>query len=188
MIISHFDEDHVGGIFSVLKEFDVRKVIIGEQYEISENYKQFLEIVKEQRILVKIVKKGNQINIEKDTKISILFPDSNYINENILNNNSLVSKFEYKDFSILFTGDIEKIAEDELVNMYKKSNILKSTVLKVAHHGSKSSSTEKFLELVSPQIALIGVGKNNTFGHPNSEILKILVNKRGKSFENRYKW
>lgn len=74
---------------------------------------------------------------------------------------------------MLFVGDIEKEAEQELIKMYKK-NTLKSTVLKIAHHGSKTSSTQAFLETVTPKIALIGVGKDNMFGHPNEELLERL--------------
>lgn len=76
----------------------------------------------------------------------------------------------YQKFSILFTGDIEQIAEKEILKKY--GDTLKSTILKVAHHGSKSSSTEEFLNAVKPKIALIGVGKSNNFGHPNAEVLE----------------
>ena len=75
---------------------------------------------------------------------------------------------------MLFTGDIEEIAETKLVQMFEGTNTLKSDILKVAHHGSKTSSTEKFLKLVSPKIALIGVGEDNNFGHPNTMVLERL--------------
>ena len=75
---------------------------------------------------------------------------------------------------MLFTGDIEEIAEKQILEEYKNSNILKSEILKVAHHGSKSSSIQSFLEKVKPKIALIGVGKDNTFGHPNDEVIERL--------------
>ena len=91
-----------------------------------------------------------------------------------LNANAIVAKlnFELKNkeyFSMLFTGDIEADAETELVKEF--GNELKSDILKVGHHGSKTSSTPSFLEKVKPKIALIGVGKNNTFGHPNNGVL-----------------
>ena len=111
-------------------------------------------------------------------KIHILWPEEKQIQENVLNNNSIVCKLVYKDFSMLFTGDIEEVAEKQI---YKKSLILYSTVLKVAHHGSKTSSIQEFLELVKPKIALIGVGDKNKFGHPNNEVLEILQNLRCKS-------
>lgn len=85
-----------------------------------------------------------------------------------------MAKLLYKNFSILFTGDIEEIAEKQIIEEYKNSNILKSEILKVAHHGSKSSSIQSFLEKVKPKIALIGVGKDNTFGHPNDEVIERL--------------
>ena len=180
VIISHFDTDHVGGILTVLEELKVGKVIISKQYENSENYEKFLEIIKEKNILVKQVNARDNINIEKNVQIKALFPNTKLISENSSNNNSLVFKLTFNDFSVLFTGDIEEIAEVRLAQMYGKSDILKSTVLKVAHHGSKSSSIQEFLELVQSKIALIGVGKNNLYGHPNFEVLKSLNELRRK--------
>lgn len=109
-------------------------------------------------------------------KIQIIWPKLEQIKENVLNNNSIVAKLVYKNFSMLFTGDIEEVTEKQILEEYKNSNILRANVLKVAHHGSKTSSTQSFLEKVKPQIALIGVGKNNTFGHPNLEVLKRIQN------------
>lgn len=93
----------------------------------------------------------------------------------------MVAKLNYKAVSILLTGDIEEIAEKQILEEYKNSNILKSTILKVGHHGSKTSSTQQLLEMVKPKVALIGVGENNTFGHPNNEVLERLVNLRSKN-------
>jgi len=117
----------------VLNELDVGKVIIGQQGQMSEQYKRFCEIVKEKHIQTVVVKKGDIVNIEKDVKIRILFPDNNLITENILNNNSLVARLEYKNFKMLFTGDIEEIAEQKITRMYQNDE-LKADVLKVPHH------------------------------------------------------
>lgn len=93
----------------------------------------------------------------------------------LLNNNSLVCKLEYKNFSIMLTGDIEEIAENAILNKYKNNaKILNANILKVAHHGSKSSSTEDFIKAVMPEIALIGVGKDNSFGHPSDGTIERL--------------
>ena len=86
----------------------------------------------------------------------------------------MVFKFVANNFSMLFTGDIEKIAEERMIEIYQNTNMLNSDVLKVAHHGSKTSSINSFLELVRPSVALIGVGENNNFGHPNTEVLNAL--------------
>ena len=78
---------------------------------------------------------------------------------------------------MLFTGDIEEIAEKNIIQEYRNNlQIFKSTMLKVGHHGSKTSSMEDFIEAVKPKIALIGVGQNNKFGHPSDEVLERLVN------------
>ena len=126
------------------------------------------------RLKLQLLRSGDELKIEKDLKIQILWPKQEQIQENILNNNSIVAKLIYKNFSMLLTGDIEAIAEEEILKEYKNSNILNSTILKVAHHGSKSSSTQNFIEKVKPKISLIGVGENNTFGHPNEGVIERL--------------
>ena len=174
MLISHFDTDHVGGLLYILENMKVNNVIISKQGELSENYEEFKKLVIEKNINVIIVKQGDRLEIENDIYIDILFPESTLITENILNNNSIVAKLYYNNFSILFTGDIEEVAEQELVSKYQDLSVLNSTILKVAHHGSKTSSIQEILELISPKIALIGVSKTNTYGHPNSEVLERL--------------
>lgn len=108
-------------------------MIIGKQGKESEQYKEFCEIVKEKDIQVVKVKVGDVIKVEKDVHIKILFPTNELIEENILNNNSLVAKLECKDFKMLFTGDIESVAEEKLINMYENDE-LKADILKVPHH------------------------------------------------------
>ena len=174
MMISHFDSDHVGGLFSILENLRVEHVLISKQGKESENYKHFLEISKRKKIKVIYAEAGDRINIEKNMFFEILFPTRNLISENILNNNSIVARLVYKNFKILFTGDIEEIAEKELIKLYSKTNKLRADILKVAHHGSKSSTIDSFLKLVNPRISLIGVGATNTFGHPNIGVLERL--------------
>lgn len=128
------------------------------------------------------LRSGDKISIEKDLNIQILWPKEEQIKKNILNNNSIVAKLTYKNFSMILTGDVEEIAEKQILKEYKNlntaSNILNSTILKVGHHGSKTSSTQEFLEAVRPKIALIGVGENNKFGHPNDDVIKRLEDVR----------
>lgn len=174
VMISHFDFDHVNGILTLLNTLDVKKVIISKQYEMTDNYKKFLKIISDKKIQVEIVKAGDKIKVEQNIYFDILWPSEDFITDNAINNNAIVAKLVYGNFSMLFTGDIEELAEKEILKKYNKE-ILNSSVLKVAHHGSKSSSTQKFLEMVNPKIALIGVGKNNNFGHPNDEVLERLT-------------
>lgn len=173
VMVSHFDIDHCQGLFSVIKQLTVKNVIIGKQFETSENYEKFKKIVREKKIKVHVVEAGQRIKIEKDLYFDVLWPSSNNaISENGINNNSLVCKLVYQNFSMLFTGDIEEIAEKDILEKYKNMNVLQSTILKVAHHGSKSSSIQEFLDAVKPKIVLIGVGEKNTFGHPNNGVLE----------------
>lgn len=162
-----------------MQELDVRNVVIGRQFEDSENYQEFIKIVREKKIKAYVVEAGKRIKIEKDLYFDVLWPSSKkVISENSINNNSLVCKMVYRNFSMLFTGDIEEISEKAILEKYKDTNTLKSTILKVAHHGSKSSSIDEFLELAKPSIALIGVGKNNLYGHPNIDVITRLENLR----------
>lgn len=106
----------------------------------------------------------------------IIWPFSdNMISDNSINNNSLVCKLNYKNYSMLFTGDIEAIAEKAILKKYSKNlNILKSDILKVAHHGSKTSSITEFIEKIKPKYAIIGVGEDNKFGHPSDSTIQNL--------------
>lgn len=168
MIISHFDQDHCDGLKYVIQKLIVKNIIIGSQYEEYENYKEIVEIAMNKNIHIEALKNSNTINIENNLYINILWPSNDLITENSINNNSLVCKLTYKDFSILFTGDIEESAEKAIIENYKNNpQILQANILKVAHHGSKTSSISEFIKCVNPQYALIGVGKNNTFGHPS---------------------
>ena len=171
MLISHFDSDHIDGLFAVMENLKIKNIIISKQGEKSDNFIRFQELVKNKKVNVLVVKKGDRIQIDKYSYFEILFPEENLIQDNILNNNSIVANFCSMGFKLLFTGDIEEIAEKRLWELYRDTDKLKSTILKVAHHGSKTSSTAKFLELVTPKIALIGVGEGNKFGHPNNGVL-----------------
>ena len=182
VFISHFDQDHVGGILSLLEELKVGQIFISKQGKTSDNYETFLEIVAQKNLKVREVKMGDKITIG-DVTFHILWPTENQIEENMLNNNAMVMKLQYKSFSMLFTGDIEEVAEKKILSVYSDNlDSLKATVLKVAHHGSKSSSTEKFLKAVNSKVAIIGVGENNMFGHPSNVVLERLQSFRYADF------
>ena len=159
-----------------MQEIKVNNIIIGKQYKSSENYEEFIKIVKEKKINVKIVEEGEKVSIEDNLHFDIIWPFSdNMISDNSINNNSLVCKLNYKNYSMLFTGDIEAIAEKAILKKYSKNlNILKSDILKVAHHGSKTSSITEFIEKIKPKYAIIGVGEDNKFGHPSDNTIQNL--------------
>ncbi len=175
MIISHVDSDHVGGLFAILENLKVKKILLGVQPENSKQLDDLIKIAKKKSIDIQVMEAGSKLKIEKEIFIEMLWPNKkSLIENNPLNNNSLVCKLVYNRFSILFTGDIEKEAEKEIVNFYQNTNVLETNILKIAHHGSKTSSCQEFLEKVKPKIAVIGVGKNNKFGHPNDEVIHRL--------------
>lgn len=174
MFISHFDSDHFQGLCAVIDNIRVKNLVISKQYIMSTEFISFMEKVKSKKIKVIVIEGGDVIYINKNVFFNIIYPDNVFIPNNI-NNNSVVMKFIYYNFSILFTGDVEEQVEEYLVEEFPY--ILKSNLLKVGHHGSKTSTTQEFLDCVIPDNALIGVGRKNSFGHPSNEVISLLKDK-----------
>lgn len=170
------------GVLSVIEELKVKNLIISKQGKHTEQFQKLVTLVKQKNTNVMIVKKGDRVAIEQGVYFDILWPQEKLVKDNVLNNNSIVAKLQYRKFSMLFTGDIEEKAEKLLMTEKLK---LQADILKVAHHGSKSSSTREFIKMVNPKVCLIGVGKNNTFGHPNEEVLRRFQEGRFESLSNR---
>ena len=154
VMVSHPHRDHIGQMDKVINKFEIGRFV---ESDISSNiiptsvsYEKMLQALVDKKVKVKIAHPNDVFNLE-DLKFEILGPMSEHKN---LNNNSLVVRMIYKDVSFLFTGDAESFEESEII---KTNKIIKSDVLKVAHHGSKTSSTVKFLKIVSPKYAVISV-------------------------------
>lgn len=173
IMISHFDSDHCIGLIEVIQKLNVKNVLISKQAYFCDEYRNIAGIINSKKINVIHVKQGDVLNVDKEVKLDVFYPSKN-LEYDDLNNNSIVAKLRYNKFSVLFTGDIER-SEENILNKCT-SNQLKSDVIKVAHHGSKTSSSEEFIKAVKPKIALIGVGINNKFGHPNQEVIERLEN------------
>lgn len=160
-------------MFYILENMKVKNIVIGVQAEKYENCKEFIQLAKKKQVKIIVLEKNDILKIDKEVYLEVFFPNANNtILNNKINNNSLVFKLIYNKFTMLFTGDIEEEAERYLVDTYNAK--LKSTILKVGHHGSKTSSTEEFINCVRPKIALIGVGQGNSFGHPSKQVLQRL--------------
>jgi len=170
VIASHGHDDHMQGLIPVLKKLKVGCLIIPE-VPLDSGLKKIYDIAQEKNINVQRCSKGDLIQLDRKTYFDVLSPNSEaLIQESPSNNNSLVVKLHYGKVKILFTGDIEKEAEEMLV---RNEVDLSSDVLKVAHHGSDTSTTEAFLKAANPDMAVISVGKNN-FGHPSGYVLDLL--------------
>ena len=165
LIFSHADLDHSGGGRKIIKEFDVKKVFLPSFNTEKEQYLELLEDV-ETKCDYQIVDE-NIIISESDYCIEIV----NSPLKDTSNNSSCIVKISYMNKSFLFTGDINSSVENLLVKEY--SEFLNVDVLKVPHHGSKNGCSEEFLQVVSPEYAVISVG-NNSYGHPSSEAIDKL--------------
>ena len=173
VVSTHGDDDHLQGLLTVFKEIKVDNLIIPYNKDL-EPYRSLLELAGKQNTATRACKAGDIITLDNDTSIKVLNPiEGIKHNKSPENNGAIVFKVNYKKVSILFTGDIEKEAEKILLD---NNADLKADVLKVSHHGSKTSTTEEFLNAADPKIAVISVGKNNNFGHPSESVIERLEN------------
>lgn len=149
--VTHLHTDHYKGIEELKECFEVGKVIVKGRA-------------------------GNEYRVGKEARVKILWPEKQDFTVDDENINSLIFKIHAGGMSILITGDITAEGERAMTEKYRGTDVLRADVLKVAHHGSKYSSTEEFLDAVKPKVAMIGVGKNN-YGHPSDEVIEKLKEK-----------
>ena len=172
LIITHPHADHIGGAAALFANFTVRQVYDSGQKTTSNLYRQYLTQISKKKIPFAVVTAGTTIELGNEAQLHILAPEQPFIggSEPDLNNNSIVAKLIYGNFSMLMTGDAEKEAEERMLK--KDAASLKSTLLKSGHHGSKTSSTLPFLKAVNAEAALISLGAGNEYGHPHTVVLK----------------
>lgn len=171
VVATHPDMDHVGGLISVLKQIQADTFLDSGTIATTQTYGDLLRLVEKKKIKYKIAGQG-EYEIDPSIKLEILSPISEGLTDDP-NNNSIVIRMEYGKISFLFTGDIGELAETLYIQKY--GDRLRSTVLKVGHHGGGGASTIPFLNCVRPEIAIISCGRNNPFGHPLEETLDRLV-------------
>lgn len=170
VFVSHNDSDHIKGIIEILDKIKIKNLFLPINNTLDENYETLLNIAKDKNIPIYFLQNGDSLTLGKNLNFDVLHPNKEFLDKDD-NNNSLVLKLNYNNNSILFTGDIEKRAEEFLLNNNKN---LKSDILKVAHHGSKTSTTTDFIKNVTPKDALISCKENNIYKHPSEETLKTL--------------
>lgn len=177
LILTHTDADHVGDFLNLADKIKIKEIWVSPG-ELTNNY--FVEKLKKANIAIHISKVGDKISIF-DTYLQVL---SNGYTHKGDNNDSIVTYGNFYHKKFLFTGDLEQEGEKELLKNYPQ---LQVDVLKVGHHGSKTSSSPDFIKTIHPQIALISVGKANRYSHPNQETLKTLAKYQVKTFRTDQK-
>ena len=170
IILSHMHSDHINGLEDFLKNYDVASVVYTRPEIIDEDFKKVIKMLDENNIKRVEVKRGDKFKIG-NIQIDVLLPDGKYIKEDPENENSLICKVTVKDKSILYMGDTSKNAEEKLLN--EKINLSNIYFLKVGHHGSKTATTEEFIQQVRPKYAIISALKKY-YGHPHENTLETL--------------
>lgn len=185
VMVTHPHSDHMGGMDVIINEFDIGKVVMpkipDDIVPTTRTYTDFLTAIANKGLKITPAKLGAQYEFGKGL-ITILGPVADFDD---LNDTSLVAKFVYnKDKSFLFTGDIESPAEKAILT-HKKIN-LNSDVLKVAHHGSSSSTTKNFYKAVNPEYCVISVGNGNSYHHPSKKTLDKIHQSSAKIYRTDY--
>jgi len=176
MILTHPHSDHVGGLVEVLRRYKVNKILYTGVLHTAPDYLAWLNEIKGKKVPLEIVDKKSEIKLGDYIQLKLLYPQKSFLNQKVkeLNNTSIVAQLVYGQTSFLLTGDAEEEVEKELLADH--SIALASNVLKVGHHGSESSTSIDFLRAVSPKIAVIQVGTDNSFNHPHGKTLFNLKN------------
>ncbi len=169
MVATHPHADHIGGLIDVISSnVSVGEVMDSGQLHTTQTFEDLLDAIDARQIPLTSGKEGDLIELDPSVQLKVLNPgDTLYVGEDEINNNSVVIKLTYGNFSALFTGDMEEHNEQRITN--KQIDV---DVLKAGHHGSRFSSTDTFLQAVSPEVAVISAGENNTYGHPHQEALE----------------
>lgn len=180
LVITNPDADHIGGFSDIIKNYKVGEVFESGALTDSKTYQNLREEMKQKNIPDILAKKGMRLDIGGGAFIDILFPDRD-VSEWATNDGSVVARLSYGNTSIMLVGDAT--AKTEQIILSENTPLqLSSTILKVGHHGSRTSSSSEFVKNVSPVYALISDGKDNTYGHPHQETLNTLVKFGAKIF------
>lgn len=168
LIGTHPHEDHIGGLDDIIKNFDIGTIYMPKVQTNTKTFEDVLDATLDKNLSVATPKINETFKIgEADCTVLSVEAD----NKN-LNLSSIVIQMKFDGLSYLFMGDAEEEVEEKILTNNKEN--IKSNILKVGHHGSDTSSSEKFLQAVAPELAIISVGKDNSYGHPNQVILDRL--------------
>ena len=172
IVITNPDQDHIGGFLDVLKVYKVGQVFEPGTFNDSKTYQNLKNEIKNKKIPETLARRGMRLDLGEGAVIDILFPDRD-VSMWTTNDGSIVAKLSYGETSIMLMGD--STSETEKIVLTENSKVkLKSTILKVGHHGSKTSTSSQFVQAVAPKYAVISNGRENKYGHPHQETLSTL--------------
>jgi competence protein ComEC len=176
VIGTHPHSDHIGGLDTILKNFTTKKVILPQITHTTKTFEDVIDAIEANQLKITLAKVGETYRLGP-AEFTIVAPNSSSYDD--INNYSVGIKLTYGSTSFLFTGDAEKLSEDE---MLKNGINLSSDVLKLAHHGSAYSSSDLFLDAVHPNYVIISAGQDNQYNHPHAETLQRMLDREIKVY------
>ena len=175
VVVTHLDSDHAGGLIGVLDRYDADVVMQGPASPASALFPQWKSVLDQREHTTVSIRAGHRIELDAGVVVEVLHPPTGRIPSRIdtnTNNLSVVMRVAYGEVSFLLTGDVEQDVERLLVE--SQGEALRSDVLKVAHHGSRSSTSATFLSTVAPESAVVSAGADNRYGHPHADVMERL--------------
>jgi competence protein ComEC len=177
ILATHADADHIQGLADAAKNFRVRTAIFGRTPLNDADFSELYDVLQKRNVLIYVASRGDVLSFG-EVRIEILYPEKDASPEAVSDNNhSLVLRVVYGDRKFLLTGDIERETESFLT---AAPEFLQADVVKVAHHGSRTSSTENFVNIVKARVAVVSVGRDSPFGHPKAEVVERWKNAGAK--------
>ena len=177
VVSTHPHEDHIGGMDNIIREFKIKKMFMPDVTTNTPTFTEVLDELEKKKIKVTVPENNSKYKLG-NAEVKFIYSGNDYED---LNNSSIILKVTFGNNSFLFTGDTTSAVEYKMLN-----DDISADVLKVAHHGSRYSSSKEFIEKVNPKYAIISVGKNNDYGHPHKETIRRLKKNKTKIYRTDY--
>jgi competence protein ComEC len=177
IVITHGDKDHFGGCRDIIDRFTVGKVMINGVFdEKNKSYQELLQYIKQKDIQLLPSIENTTITLGDSIELTLLNPQENLWGQNITNDNpeSIVMLLRSQKHNVLLTGDADEYTEAKIIAQYPNLDV---DILKAGHHGSKTSTSDQFLDAITPQQVIISAGVNNRYNHPSPDTIKRLENR-----------
>ena len=179
MVATHPDQDHIGGLERVIEVVPVGQMVLTGQVHTTKTYEQLLTAIRDKKLAAVRARAGTGLDLDPLLTAAVLGPTDEQVSSDDTNNASIVIRLSYRAVNFLFIGDAEEAEESTIL---RSGADVHAQILKLGHHGSRTSTNQEWLQAVSPEVGMISVGADNRYGHPQRETLDLLTRDRIKVY------